>query len=126
MTLPLPTWLRPAPDSEAAERMAQGKSPWTEAVHLIWSVWVFVVPVFDPHGYDRTWWMWMLLSYPLFVLLYARTMLAPRRHANRYALGMVVMATMLLPVFPSGISYFVFGCLALRIEGAHALQRYLL
>ncbi|MET1024697.1 MAG: sensor histidine kinase [Pseudoxanthomonas sp.] len=126
MTLSLPKWLRPAPDSEAAERMSQGKSPWTEAVHLIWSLWVFVVPVFTPQGYDRSWWLWMLLSYPLFGLLYARTMLAPRRRCNRYALAMVAMATALLPVFPSGISYFIFGCLALRIEGTHALRRYML
>lgn len=126
MRFPLPAWLRPAPGSEAAERLRQGKSPWTEAVHLVWSVWVFVVPVFTPQGYDRTWLLWTLASYPPFVLLYARTMLAPRHLANRYALGMIVLATALLPVFPSGISYFVFGCLTLRTEGRHALRRYLL
>lgn len=122
----LPAWLTPAEHSTAAERIAEGKSPWAEAVHLLWSMWVFVVPVFGGQGYDRTWLLCTLVSYPLFLLCYARTLLAPRRTRNRYALAMMALATALLPVYPSGISYFVFGCLTLRLDGPRALWRYLL
>ncbi|WP_337054460.1 sensor histidine kinase [Pseudoxanthomonas sp. USHLN014] len=125
MTFPVPAWLRPAPGSRAAEQIAQGKSPWTEAVHLIWSAWVFVVPVFEPHGFTATWWLCTLVSYPLFLLLYTLTMVSARRRANIAALGMVAMASALCAVYPSAISYFIFGCLTLRVEGRHAFVRYL-
>jgi hypothetical protein len=41
-------------------------------------------------------------SYPVFLLLYAKVMLAPRHHAPRYALGMIAMSLVLLPWYPSG------------------------
>src|SRR3546814_18245885 len=40
MLATLPQWLRPAPDSVVAINIRVGKSPWVEAVHLVWSVWV--------------------------------------------------------------------------------------
>jgi len=122
---PLLAWFTPDADSDAAERMRQGKSPWTEAVHLLWSAWVFVVPLFGNGGYNLSWAGWTLLSYPTFLFLYAMTLLRSRRTSNRYALAMIVMSTALLPVYPSGISYFVFGCLSLSIDGPHSLRRYL-
>lgn len=121
----LRAWFTPAEDSEAAERMRQGKSPWTEAVHLLWSAWVFVVPLFGNGGYNLAWATWTLLSYPTFLILYAMTLIRSRRTSNRYALAMIVMSAALLPVYPSGISYFVFGCLTLCPEGPNALRRYL-
>lgn len=103
MRLWLPGWLRPAANSQVAARLAQGQSPWMDGVHLLWSSWVFVVPVFSSRGYDSTWLLCTLLSYPGFLLLYAR---------------------MLLPVYPSGISYFVFACLSLRPSTRHAVWRH--
>src|SRR3546814_10474313 len=38
----LPQWLRPAPDSVVAIDIRVGKSQWVEAVHLMWSIWVFI------------------------------------------------------------------------------------
>jgi two-component system sensor histidine kinase DesK len=121
----LPAWLRPDPDSDAAERLRQGKSPWTEAVHLLWSSWIFVVPLFDTDGYNRTWMLLTLLSYPVFLVLYALTILRPRHSRNGYALAIIAMSAVMLKVYPAGISYFVFGCLALRMEGPRMLRRYL-
>ena len=109
-----PGWLRPAPDSAMADTVREGKSPWTDAVHLLWSAWVFITPVFTREGYDLRWLLLTLLSYPLFVWLYARNLLAPRRHAYRYALGMIVLCLALMPWYPEGMNYFVFGCVMLR------------
>ncbi|MEE7560314.1 hypothetical protein HH299_11850 [Xanthomonas sp. Kuri4-2] len=114
MTFRLPAWLRPAPDSQAAARLRQGQSPWMDAVHLLWSAWVFVVPLFSSRGYTVAWLGWTLLSYPLFLLLYARILMAPRSTLYRYAWAMTALSAALLPVYPSGISYFIFGCLTLR------------
>lgn len=119
-------WLAPAPDSVLAAAMRQGHSPWTEWVHLMWTAWVFVTPVFVPGGYSARWIALTLLSYPLFVLLYALALVRPERQGWRYALGMVALAIVLAPWYPSGLSYFVFGCVMVRSERARSLPRYVL
>ncbi|PPU78393.1 MULTISPECIES: sensor histidine kinase [Xanthomonas] len=124
MHVKLPAWLRPATTSRVAARLAQAQSPWMDSVHLLWSAWVFVVPVFSPRGYDTTWLLCTLLSYPLFLLLYARMLLAPRDTLNRYAWAMGLLSAALLPVYTAGISYFVFACLSLRPSTRQALWRH--
>jgi two-component system sensor histidine kinase DesK len=61
----------------------------------------------------------------LFLLLFAMTLLAPRRTCHRYALAMIGLSMALLPLYPSGISYFVFGCVMLR-SGRRRFVPYLL
>ncbi|MFL6593154.1 MAG: sensor histidine kinase [Luteimonas sp.] len=109
----LSRWFQPAPDSAVANLVRRGKSPWTDAVHLMWSIWVFVMPAFGGH-YDGRWIGLTLASYPLFLLLYAMCLLSPRRRSPLFALGMAALGIGLLPWYPSGISYFVFGCVMLR------------
>lgn len=106
-------WFTPAADSVMAYTLRRGRPAWSEAVHVLWSAWVFVTPAFSPQGYDARWWLLTLLSYPLFLALYARVLLAPARIAWRSALGMVALCLVLLPWYPSGMSYFVFGCVFL-------------
>ncbi|AWH20008.1 sensor histidine kinase [Stenotrophomonas sp. ZAC14D2_NAIMI4_6] len=121
----LASLLRPAPDSSVADLLRRGKSPWSGAIHLLWSVWIFLTPVLG-NGFTLRWLFITLASYPLFLLLYARVMLAPRHHAWRYALAMIAMALVLLPWYPSGLSYFVFGCVLLRMSGRGGWWVYLL
>ncbi|HET6434676.1 MAG TPA: sensor histidine kinase [Xanthomonadaceae bacterium] len=115
---PLPqrlrAWFAPAPDSAVADAIARGKSPWVDAVHLLWSVWVFITPVFGP-GYSWRWAVLTALSYPVFLVLYAKVLLAPRRRAWGYAAAMLALCLALLPVYPSGMSYYIFGCVLLGI-----------
>ena len=90
-----PAWLRlrltPAADSSAADSIRRGRSPRTDCVHLLWSLWVFITPLISG-GYDMRWMALTLLSYPIFLWLYAKTFIAPRREAWRYALGMAAMS----------------------------------
>ena len=118
-------WLAPAPDSVLAAASRQGRAAWTEWVHLLWTAWVFLTPAFSPAGYDARWLVLTLLSYPLFLLLYALALLRPERRMWVPALGMVALAMGLLPWYPAGLSYFVFGCVMLRATGHEALWRYL-
>ncbi|MUV13474.1 sensor histidine kinase [Noviluteimonas gilva] len=116
----------PAPDSAIADLIRQGKSPWTDAVHLLWSMWVFVTPMFGG-GYTWTWVALTVVSYPVFIALYAKTLLSSRRVSDCYAYGMAVLCFVLLPWYPSGISYFVFGCVMLHAGKRHrAIPIYLL
>lgn len=124
---PLPAWLRPEPGSEVDDALREGKSPWTDAIHLLWSVWVFITPAFTPAGYDLRWVLLTLVSYPLFLWLYARTLLVAPRRVARHAYGMVVLCLVLLPLwYPSGLSYFAFGCVMLRIGLGASVWDYLL
>jgi two-component system sensor histidine kinase DesK len=106
----------PAPDSGVADNIRRGKSPWVDSIHLLWSFWVFIVPLFEGgvKGYTWSWLLFTLSSYPTFLLLFAKTQLASRRTARFYALGMAAMSLLLLRWYPSGLSYFIYGCIMLR------------
>ncbi len=120
----LAAWFKPAPDSTVADMVRRLKSPWTDGVHLLWSVWVFLTPLFGG-GYTLRWIAITALSYPVFIALYAKTLLAPRRTSYRYALGMIALCLVLMPVYPAGISYFVFGVVMLRTFHNRFLLGYL-
>lgn len=117
-------WFKPAPDSAVADLLRRGKSPWADGVHLLWSFWIFITPLFGT-GYSWRWAAITVASYPVFLALYAKTLLASRRASYRYALGMVALCLVLVPVYPSGISYFVFGCVMLRTFNNRFLFGYL-
>ncbi|MDQ3160247.1 MAG: sensor histidine kinase [Pseudomonadota bacterium] len=108
--------MAPAPDSVLAHGRAIGQSTKTHLVHLLWSAWIFITPLFSG-GYSWRWAWITLLSYPIFLLLYARTLTAPRREAFWYPLGMIAMCVGLLRWYPEGLSYFIFGCVMLRVGG---------
>ncbi|MHC9086723.1 sensor histidine kinase [Luteimonas sp. RIT-PG2_3] len=120
------SWRTPAPDSALASTLRQGRARWTEAVHLLWSSWVFVVPLFTPEGYSLRWLLLTLLSYPLFVALYVAAVTQPKRLGALFASGMIVMCFALMPWYPSGLSYFVFGCVLLGVRRWKRLGLYLL
>ena len=108
----------PAPDSAIADLLRQGKSPWTDGVHLLWSMWVFITPMFGM-GYTWAWAASTALSYPVFLALYAKTLLSSRRVSAYWAYGMCALAFALMPWYPSGISYFVFGVVMLHAGKRH-------
>jgi two-component system sensor histidine kinase DesK len=119
-------WLRPAPDSLAGRDARMGRSPWSHAAHLVWSVWVFITPAFagGAFGYTARWAWLTALSYPIFVWLYAMTVVAAPRRAQACAFGMVALCVALLPWYPSGLSYFVFGCVMLQPRRGRSVLRY--
>ncbi|MFC4762262.1 sensor histidine kinase [Dyella koreensis] len=121
----LHAWLVPAPDSRVAAIRRQGKSPWAEAVHLLWSAWVFITPAFGD-GFTLRWLLITLASYPLFLLLFAKVMLAPRRTAPRYALGLAGLSIALLPWYPSGVTYFIYGCVSCSLSNSRRVSLLLL
>ncbi|WP_343199436.1 sensor histidine kinase [Stenotrophomonas sp. MYb238] len=121
----LPAWLKPAADSLVADNLKLGKWPWIDAVHLLWTVWVFITPLFGG-GFTLRWVLITLWSYPLFLLLYVMNLVASRRNAPVFALAMIVLSMALLRSYPSGMNYFVFGCVMLRTNRCIGVPRYLL
>lgn len=118
--------LRAAPDSVIGVALRQGRPAWSEGIHVLWSVWVFVVPMFSPHGYDLRWLLLTLLSYPVFIALFAGALLLPARRSPWCALGMMALCFALMPWYVSGLSYFVFGCVFLGALSRTSVWRYVL
>lgn len=106
-------FLTPAPDSLAARSMRKGKSPWVDAVHLLWSAWIFVVPVWNPVGWDARWIAITLATYPVFLLLYYKWVVAPQSSIRTCGLALILLSMASLPWYPSGLTYFVYGCVML-------------
>ena len=123
---PLRAWLAPAPDSATAATLRAGGSPWTDGIHLLWSAWLFITPAMGGGDYDVRWMLLTLASYPVFLLLYAKTLVSPARRCWRYPVGMILLCLLLLRWYPSGLSYFVFGCVMLGLARNDSLARYLL
>ncbi len=128
LRLRIPAWLSPQPDSIAAQDQRMGRSPWLAMVHVVWSVWVFLTPAFagGEYGYTARWAWLTLLSFPLFLWLYAMTVVLSPRKAYACALAMVVLCLALLRWYPSGLSYFVFGCVMLQPRRGHSVLGYLI
>lgn len=118
--------MQPAPDSAIAEELRIGRRPWTSFVHLVWSVWVFITPLMSGgvYGFTLRWVVLTLLSYPLFLWLYTMALVASPRRAQAAALGMAALCLLLLPWYPSGLTYFVFGCVMLQPGRGRSLLRY--
>ena len=96
-------------------------------IHLVWSIWVFLTPALSSgdFGFTPTWFALTALSYPLFLWLYATSVFATPRRAHLAALAMVALCLVLLPWYPSGLSYFVFGCVMLQPRRSRSIMRYL-
>jgi two-component system sensor histidine kinase DesK len=121
-----PGWLQPAPDSVVGQSIRRGKSPASEAIHLLWSMWAFITPLFSSAGYSLSWLAFTVASYPVFLALYARSMTAPRGDGWKYAAAIIALSAGLLRWYPSGLTYFVFGCVILRVRGSSSLLHYVL
>jgi len=106
-------FLTPATDSLAARSIRRGKSPWIDAVHLLWSAWIFVVPVWDADGWSARWIAITVASYPAFLLLYYKCVTGARSNVRAYSLALVLLSMLLLPWYPSGLTYFIYGCVML-------------
>ena len=120
-------WFIPAPGSLADQELRAGRSPWLTMVHLVWSIWVFLTPLFSggQYGFSPRWFALTAFSYPLFLALYLTSVFATPRAAYASAATMVAMSLALLPWYPSGLSYFVFGCVMLQPRRSGGVYGYL-
>jgi two-component system sensor histidine kinase DesK len=116
----------PAPGSEAEQLLRLGRSPWLPMVHLFWSIWVVLTPAFGDgdYGFTPRWFVLTAVSFPLFLWLYVRAIFAAPHPAYWSAAAMIALCLVLLPWYPSGLSYFVFGCVMLQPHGARNIWRY--
>lgn len=103
----------PAPDSLVAHDIARGQPAWSRAVHLLWTSWLFITPMFEEHGFTRRWFVLTLATYPLFLFLYAKCVTTSQRFSGWYAVAMLAMSYVLMPWYTGSLTYFMFGCIML-------------
>lgn len=109
-----PAWLRPAAGSAMADTVARGRSPWGDALPLFGvmpvplTVWMMGAEL--AHG-----WLWLGLTLPVFLLLYALSLWLPQRQGGWVAVLMILASLAILPAFPAGLAYFIFGAVLLRV-----------
>lgn len=109
-----PRWLQPAPDSAIADTIARGRSAWNDALPLFGvtpvplSVWMMGAEL--PAGG-----LWLALSLPLFLLLYALALWLPQAKGGWVAVVMMLATLLVLPWFQPALSYFIFGAVMLRL-----------
>lgn len=108
-------WLAPAPDSGFADDIRQGKNPFADFIHLLWSLWLFITPMFDHGvaGYTRLWFLTTLATYPIFLFLFVKVQLVSRRYLLWFPLGMIALCFASMSWYPSGVQYLVYGCIML-------------
>jgi two-component system, NarL family, sensor histidine kinase DesK len=113
-SLAMPTWLKPTPDSEAAENIRKGANPWNDAIHLLWSVWIFFAPLFDK-GFTQKWFITVGITFPIFLLLYALCILRPQRSVYKYAWCIAITGFLIMPFNgDAGCCYYIFGSVMVR------------
>jgi hypothetical protein len=103
----------PAPDSAVADCCAVASRPGAVRSTCC-GRWIFLTPVLG-NGFTVRWLLLTVASYPLFLLLYEGDAGATAPCMALCA-GHDPMALVLLPWYPSGLSYFVFGCVMIRMS----------
>jgi two-component system sensor histidine kinase DesK len=85
-----------------------GGSPKLQALHVLWSIWVFLTPVFTPVG-PAFWWS-LVISYPVFLLLFTLVHLRPYEESGFYSTALALLACLSMPWNPAAWTYGVFAC----------------
>lgn len=90
----------------------QGAKPahWLSALMLVWTIWIFFVPMFQTGDQFRNWLWPTLASFALFLWLYWRTYYRSRAQIVWNAWGMAALGLVLLPFNPGAQCYFIYAC----------------
>src|SRR5699024_324579 len=119
----VPAWLRSAPDSMNAYVRRSGRSAGLQWTNVLWSVWVFTTPIFDPHaGWPFVW--SLLVGYPIFLLLFALVHVRPYRETGCYVAALTLLAVASMPFNSAAWSYGVFACVYVPYSPRNTIATY--
>lgn len=85
------------------------KRRWFPALMLMWSVWIFITPQYQPDYFQH--WLWpTLISYAVFLVLYYRAYFRDRRQLLGNTLGIAVLSFIVTPFNPGAQGYLIYAC----------------
>ncbi|MDE2257080.1 MAG: sensor histidine kinase [Xanthomonadaceae bacterium] len=105
----------PTDDSILIRFMSPGKrggkpAHWLPALMLVWTVWVFFVPMFEADNQFRHWLWPTLASFVIFLGLYWRVYYRSRVQVIWSAWAMAGLGLALMPLNPGAQCYFIYAC----------------
>jgi two-component system sensor histidine kinase DesK len=108
----------PAPDSLLLKFSGERKHRWTVLWNLIWLPWIFGDMMFDGLSSQPAGWMPVTLAALVaFLLLYACINVRPVREARMYALALVALACLMMPINRSGSgTCVIYACAYLSLQ----------
>jgi two-component system sensor histidine kinase DesK len=112
----VPAFLRPAPDSMVARVRRAGSKPWVQLFNVMWSVWVFLTPIFTP--VDPSFWWSVAISYPVFLVLFVLVHVRPYAENAIYSSLLAVLACVSMPWNSAAWTYGVFACVYVPYAGS--------
>ncbi len=112
----LPAWLKPAPDSMFAQLRRVGHQPEWQALNIIWSIWLFLTPLFTAVGPSYFW--SLALGYPLFLMAFVLVHVRPYNETNTYVMALTLLASVSMPFNSSAWTYAVFACVYVPYFGS--------
>lgn len=104
---------RAAPDSILGVETADARAHGSRAlvwVWLVWLVWLFGPPLFGMDKYYPHWLWPTVVSVPVFLFVYVRAHLRPRRELVWYALAVAAVALIVTPFNAYAGTYVIYAC----------------
>ncbi|WP_368565114.1 sensor histidine kinase [Pseudoxanthomonas sp. UTMC 1351] len=85
------------------------KRHWFPVMMLVWSVWIFITPLYQPEYFKN--WLWpTVASYAVFLVLYYRAYFGDRRQLLGNTLGIAALSFVVTPFNPGAQGYLIYAC----------------
>ncbi|HEX6834871.1 MAG TPA: sensor histidine kinase [Rudaea sp.] len=83
---------------------------WFPWLMLVWTLWLFVTPLYDAKDYFPNWFWPTTLSFVLFLFLFYRVYYRDRKYIFHNALGIALLAFVVTPFNPGAQDYMIYAC----------------
>lgn len=97
-----------------SERWALHATPpgtgWSRWLNLVWSLWIFLVPLTAPKGAFEHWLLPTLASYALFLATFAYIHYGNHRHVLWASLSIAALGFLVTPWNPGAQGYIIYAC----------------
>ncbi|GAB6197013.1 sensor histidine kinase [Lysobacter xanthus] len=90
-------------------RITEPGTGWYSWLNLVWSIWIFLVPLMEPRAFPR-WIAPTLVSYALFLALFYRAHYGDRRFIPWITLALAALGFAVTPFNPGAQGYIIYAC----------------
>ena len=88
---------------------------WFPWLMLVWTIWIFITPLYDTGGYFKTWLWPTLASFAIFLWLFYRVYYRARSQVIWCAFAIALLGFVVTPFNPGAQGYMIYACAFLGI-----------